>query len=116
MLNKRITIAIRVFIPEIYFYLFYLSYRSMLSYTSLLRISSGGLFRTLLLLDSPIRMVNPHTPANNSTTTPACGEKELSKLYLANARLPDTDRRRPRAAARAPRKKYPSAVLIRICR
>ena len=43
------------------------------------------------------------------------GVKEASKTYVASAQLPKSERIIPVAAAKAPKKKYSSAVMISIC-
>jgi hypothetical protein len=85
------------------------------NYTSLLKISSGGLFKIPLLLNNPITMVNIAIAKNSNNAGNRSALNGISKLNFASSQLPTKAIKIPVAADKAPKKKYSIAVIANIC-
>ncbi len=68
-----------------------------------------------LLLNKPINTVKEVIKRKSKSTGKSSGLKLVSKLKTANAQLAISDKIIPAPAAKAPRKKYSRAVMIKIC-
>jgi hypothetical protein len=80
-------------------------------YPSLLNTSNGGLPNTLRLFIKPTTIVRIQITKKTTSNGKGSAVKVILKRYFANAQLPARDSRMPVAEARAPRKKYSSAVM-----
>ena len=73
------------------------------------------MFKRLQLLNKPMITVSREMLTKMINTGHHAGVKDASKVYVASAQLPANDRMIPVMAAKAPKKKYSSAVMMSIC-